>query len=368
MVPALTAGDMGDVGKRVERRLKRAIFGWLASVTAKPAADPSAIDLDAVRRVLVVRPNFRMGNLLLVTPALTALRRALPGARIDVLCNRACLPLLTPHPDVDGVIGVDRATFHPRALRALAERLRASGYDLAIDAARGGSFLGAAVAGLSGARHRVASANSRYRAFFDVGVPTRRGSPHKVDLLLDLLAGIGIPPVTRAMRVVLTDAERAAAAALTARLGLAVGRSLVGVNVGARGGKRLPPAEIGAVARRLQRDAAVLCFGGPEDDAALAAVATHLTAETVIAPLLPLRAFAALLGHCAVVVTGDTGPMHLAAAVGTPTVTVTADPRSACYLPPGAQHRVVARRADGVVERVVETVHDLLRGRASSAA
>ena len=126
-----------DLAKRAERSIKRGLFGLLLG---RRAADDGTVDLARVRRVLVVRANFRMGNLLLVTPALAALRRALPRARIDVIAPRACADLLAHSPDVDECIAVDRRTLTaPWSLYRLVRRLRAARYDLALDGGRGSS-------------------------------------------------------------------------------------------------------------------------------------------------------------------------------------------------------------------------------------
>src|SRR6187200_1032385 len=137
-----------DLGKRTERSIKRAVFGLLLG--RRGAAD-EPVDLARVRRVLVVRANFRMGNLLLVTPAHAALRRALPQARIDVVAPKAYVDLLAHSPDVDGRIGVDRRMLTaPWSLLRLVRRLRGERYDLALDGGRGSSFLGAFLVGVSG--------------------------------------------------------------------------------------------------------------------------------------------------------------------------------------------------------------------------
>lgn len=353
---------MGDFGKRIERRLKRAVFGWIAGSAGADAIPPAEVDLDTVRSVVVVRPNFRMGNLLLTTPAIAALRQRLPHARIDYI-GAEYLSLLANNPEVDRLIRVDRQTFTPRGLRRLAAFLRTVHYDLAIDAARGGSFLGAAVVALTRSRYRVGSGTGRYRRFFNVLVPARDGSLHKVDLLLRLLEDIGVPPVSRELKVLLTEDERGAAARVWSDLGLG-SRRTVGINVGARGGKRLDPEQLIALVHSIDKDGlATLLLAGPEDLGTLAALRPRMPSACVLAPPLPVRAFAALLARCDVLVTGDTGPMHLAAAVGTPTVTMTVDPRSAYYRPLGPRHRLIAGGEASTLSQALQAVRTTITER-----
>ena len=114
-----------DLGKRIERRLKRRIFGLVARrATAEPGSVP--LDLGSTRRVLLVRANVRLGNLLLITPAIAALRQALPHARIDVLCDAAYGCLLAADPAVNAVVPINRRIMRsPVALAGLVRGLRA---------------------------------------------------------------------------------------------------------------------------------------------------------------------------------------------------------------------------------------------------
>jgi heptosyltransferase III len=351
---------VSDLSKRIERHLKRAIFGSMAGTGDSRALKPSGVDLDRVRKVLVVRPNFRMGNLLLLTPGLAALRARLPRARIDVIGSGKYLSLLEHNPDVDDSIWVGRHTFTPWLLLRLARQLRVAAYDLTIDGARGGSFLGASIVGLSRSRYRVASANSRYCRFFNVLVPPRDGSRHKVELLLDFLEGIGVPRVSAAIKVVLSEDEVRAAEVLWATIGAGSCGLTAGINVGARGDKRLDAEQLLALAHGLSAAGiGTILFAGPQDGAILAELGSRLPAGSVVAPPLPVRAFAAMLARCNVVVTGDTGPMHLAAAVGTSTVTLVVDSRSTFYAPLGAQHQVVVGNRSATVSQVLAAVRAL---------
>src|SRR5262249_3911566 len=80
----------------------------------------------------------------------------------------------------------------------------------------------------------------------------------------------------------------------------------------------------------------------------------------VLAPQLGIRDFAAMLSRCTLVVTGDTGPMHLAAAVGTPTVAVFRTTNAQSYAPRGPLHRAIQTPAEEAIGRVVAAVEDIL--------
>jgi heptosyltransferase-3 len=349
-----------DLGKRTERSIKRAVFGLLLG--RRGAAD-EPVDLARVRRVLVVRANFRMGNLLLVTPALAALRRALPEARIDVVAPKAYVDLLAHSPDVDGRIGVDRRMLTaPWSLLRLVRRLRGERYDLALDGGRGSSFLGAFLVGVSGSRRRVAAAGSRYEAMFDTLVPIEAGLRHKVDLLLAVLEGLGVPTTTRSPSVTVTDEERTEAAARWRTLGVAPETPAIAVNIGARGTKRWPVDRVAELvcSLRAEHDRPVILIAGPEDDERLAAMRPHLPSGVAVAPRMAIRPFAAFISQAAVLVTQDTGPLHLAAAVGVPTVALLVAPRSAAFAPRGSLDRAVYTDSSARVPKVLEAVRAVL--------
>src|SRR5262249_16545902 len=215
---------------------------------------------------------------------------------------------------------------------------------------------------MSGGRHRMAAAGSRYQTFFNVHVPRRPDVEHKVNLLLALLEDLGIPPATQATKVVLTDTERGDAAARWRDLGLAGGCPVIGIIVGARRGKQWPPGQLVELIKRLQLlpGLAVVLFAGPEERDEAIRLRSDLAGTVVLAPQLGIRDFAAMLSRCTLVVTGDTGPMHLAAAVGTPTGAVFRTTNAQSYAPRGPLHRAIQTPAEEAIGRVVAAVEDIL--------
>jgi heptosyltransferase III len=347
--------------KRIERRLKRTIFGALAGRQVT-SVEPTNIDLSAIRKILFVRANFRMGNLLLVTPALAAARRALPDARLDVLSAGPHDVLLNHHPAVDEVLLFTRAMLiRPRGLTGLIWKIRRERYDLVVDCARGGSFFGAVLCGMSGGRYRVAATGSRYRAFFNVHVTRAPDVDHKVDLLPSVLAAIGIPPVTREMGVVLTEEERERARIRWERLGLPDEAAVVGIIVGGRDAKRITRNDLLELVAQLQaRGSRVALLIGPEEQEIASELREAMPDGATVVDPLPVREFAALLARFTVVVSADTGPMHLAVAVGVPTVAILKSTASWLYRPVGDRHRALYDERGVRPARIAATVERLL--------
>src|SRR5215210_3667066 len=158
---------------------------------------PARWDWSQVRRVLVVRLR-SIGDTVLATPSLRALRRFLPHARIDVLLEDWVAPLLEGSGDVDRVLTVRRKSQASR-LR-VACQLRSEGYDVAYNL-HGGSTA-ALLVRASGARQRVGYADYAYAALHNHHAPPSaelwgREQTHSAEQQLALLGWTGVPVTDR---------------------------------------------------------------------------------------------------------------------------------------------------------------------------
>jgi ADP-heptose:LPS heptosyltransferase len=157
-------------------------------------------------------------------------------------------------------------------------------------------------------------------------------------------------------------------------LGLTPGDPAVGIIVGGRGPKRWPRGQLVQIIQHLQTrpGLAVVLFPGLEHRRQATRLGHDLIHPVVVAPQVAVREFAALLHRCTVVVAGDTGPMHLAAAVGVPTVAVFHTTNASHYAPRGPLHRAVQLHAKGNIEGLLGAIDEVLEqhdaGRVSSTA
>jgi heptosyltransferase-3 len=168
------------------------------------------------------------------------------------------------------------------------------------------------------------------------------------------------------MKVVLTAGERRRATARWIAAGLPPGALVVGALAGGRGDKRRPlPALLDTVARLRERGTRVAVLVGPEERALLPVLRRTCADGVIVVPPLGLREFAAMLAGCAVVVTPDCGPMHLAVALGVPTHAVLQSVSSLWYRPLGRLHRALYDPSGVPVATVVTAAESMLS--ASSA-
>lgn len=282
---------------------------------SRPAPSPNA-----VKSVLVIRVDERVGNVLLTTPLLRELARALPGVRIEALVARSKVSL------VEGIVRVvpfeRRDLFRrPLAFVRVLRALRAARYDVAIDASHWHhlSLSSALLLAWTGAPIRIVHDRGEAARFGTHAVLVPSDS-NEVDAKLALLTPLGI--IARERRLETAVGRGADAERMRAWLGAvgAADRPLVGLAPGSRKpDHRLPPGLFAALGREARTlGATPIVLWGPGEEALAARVAQEGTAE--LAPPTTLGELAALMRACRVVVTNDTGPMHLSVACEAATI------------------------------------------------
>ncbi|HSJ98159.1 MAG TPA: glycosyltransferase family 9 protein, partial [Myxococcota bacterium] len=211
---------------------------------------------------------------------------------------------------------------NPVRVARLTRDLRSARYDAAVHLSPASSSLGGLLVRASGAPHRIGARRAQGNVYFTSTVPPPRAR-HKIDRIHEYLASLGIPS-QHERTLVLSDAERAWAD------GALRTRPAAGVFVGARErkGKGWPLASAAALVEALRSDGLhPTVFIGPEEAAREGEIRRALAPAAFVREP-DVRRVAALLAQCAVVVTPDSGPMHLAIAAGAPTVAVFRKPNA----------------------------------------
>ncbi|WP_036332654.1 glycosyltransferase family 9 protein [Microbispora sp. ATCC PTA-5024] len=275
--------------------------------------------LDGVRRIAVLRAN-ALGDLVLAMPALDAIHHAYPEARITLLGLDWHARFLDGRPGpVDDVValppitGVSTAESGHAAPESLFDELRARRFDLAVQIHGGGRYSNPFLLGL-GAR-MTAGLRTPDAATLDLWVPYVYYH-HETLRYLEVAALVGGFTEDVEPRVAVTPADRA-------ELSRAFGEpppGLVALHPGASDPRRRWPAkDFAALADRLGRP--VVITGVERERDLVEEVAAAMSRPAVLAvDTLTLGGLAALYERCSLVVSNDTGPRHLAAAVGAPTI------------------------------------------------
>jgi ADP-heptose:LPS heptosyltransferase len=281
---------------------------------------------DPIRKVLVVRTDTRVGNVLLTTPLVRALRRGLPGARVDFLVADGKQVLVAGL--ADRILPFRKKDFFraPGRFWGFVRALRREQYDVVVEAGHwhAFSFTSLWLARATGAPVRIGHARAPSERFLTHEVVHDPATVREVAAKLELLQPLGLAAAGEALE---TTVDSAGGAALepAARIGeQAAGRPVVALNPGARKPDHRWPAEgFGALSARLgQAGAFPVVLWGPGEEAIAAAVVASSSGQAHLAPRTDLPQLAAVFRSAAVVVTNDTGPMHLAVATGAPVVAV----------------------------------------------
>ena len=285
---------------------------------------------DSVRRLLLIKPS-SLGDIVHAMPTLAALRARFPQAEVTWLVKRQWEPL------VDVISGVDQVCAVGTGLSGWLSRiseLRAARFDLVVDLQ--GLFRSGAMAWLSGGGRRIGLANAREGSplFYTQLVEVPDGPIHAVDRYLLVAEALGAErPAQPRFEFLDRPQDRQAVATILTRSGVPASLPWIAINASARWEtKRWPPQHFAEAADQLSREHAspIVFIGGaaekPEAQAVMALMRTKavdLTGQTPVG-LLPC-----LLRQAAVLITNDSGPMHVAAAVGTAVVALfgPTDPR-----------------------------------------
>lgn len=273
-------------------------------------------------RILIVRLS-AIGDVIHGLPVLNALREAFPRAFLGWVVEGRASCLLEGHPALDQLIRVPRGWLKsPRTVLQLRRQLRESAFEVTIDVQ--GLTKSAVAAWLSGAKRRIGFDGVKGRELSrwlnTELVPST--APHIVDCNLELLGPLGITSPAVRFELPETAEAREAAEQIIRRVNLESGYVLI--NPGAGWPSKLWPAQrFAAVAQHIARTwrlPSIVLWAGQQEQAMAHEVVAHSQGYAWQAPATSLLELAALARRARLFVAADTGPLHLAAAVGTPCV------------------------------------------------
>ena len=275
-------------------------------------------------KILLLKPS-SLGDVVHAFPVVRSLKRRWPGAELHWWIDSGLASLVESDPDVAGIFRFERRRWGrpggwPSMFTAI-RRLREERFDLVVDLqglARSGAFAwlanGAFTIGVDDPREGAG-------AFYDVAVPRPSAQTHAVDWYLEVVRRLGIAPVTE---VPWLAPRPLVAAGLETRLDLSRRRWIL-LNPGARWwNKRWPADSFRETLRRLAAEFPLHHFailGGKEDADLAREVVPGAPDRTVnLAGSTSLGELVEIIRAAELIVTNDTGPMHIAAALGTPMI------------------------------------------------
>lgn len=275
-------------------------------------------------RILIVRLG-SLGDIIHALPVAQALRDALPGARIDWMVGERQCEILDLVPVIDGRLVVSTAIRSwPRLVKTIALARRTK-YDVTLDLQ--GLLKSAVLARASGARRVIGFARAYLRepaaAAFYTESSDPAGSTHVIEKNLSVLRSLDIAVPVRPFRFPLRDVSSTIVEQARRALRISPGDPFAVINGG--GGwpnKRWPPDRFGAIAAALceKHGWRSLVLWGPGEENLAQAITASARGAAVLSPKTTVADLVALARAARLMISGDTGPFHIATAVGTPLV------------------------------------------------
>lgn len=300
-----------------------------------------------IKRLLVRSTNW-IGDAVMTTPAVRAIRSNFPAARISMLAKPWVAPVFAHSPHVDEIIIYEAGGRHAGAggTIRLARDLRRYRFDAAILLQN--AIEAALIAFMAGIPARIGFDTDGRRLLLTH--PVRRTQAikgiHQTGYYLKILHGLGLATGPPTLELSLNPADKKRAGRLLADHGLSPGSRLIGLNPSATFGpaKQWFPERYAALGERLHATlgTTILIFGGPSDRELGQTIAGRMAAPSLdLSGRTSLGEAMALIDRCHAFVTNDSGLMHVAAALGTPLVAIFGSTNSTTTSPFSDSSRIV---------------------------
>ncbi len=297
-----------------------------------------------MQNILVCQTGGWIGDMVLLTPALRALKQAFPESRLELLLRPRVADLMESHPYVDACLVDGKAEGCCRSLTKLVRQIRDKSFDLAV-VLHPTSFRNALLPFLGRVPTRIGT-NVSGRGMLLTKSCRDDTNIHEVHRYLRVLQLLDIDTASDGLEFWHTDTDRHIIENLLRAEGVSRGDRLIAVSLGTTWTtKRWDPVNFTSVIQQITRlvpEAKVLLTGSPTEQILTEALPAALPTINLVGKTSILQ-LGALLEKCEVCLTCDSGPMHIAAAVGTPTVALFGPTDPVRHRPYGIGHTVIEK-------------------------
>ena len=330
---------------------KKLLIGIVGAFRPSKRISPSQIPLQRLKRILIVKQHDQLGDLLVTTPAIRALRKKFPDSHIAIVVREYTAPMIWENPNVDSVIVFYEKLkrWNWQKFRSFWDQLRGNGgFDCAImfnSVSR--SLSSDLVAVVSKAKiiigpNHIALDLDIPESIYNVQTPRSRKTQHESEHYLDVVRPLGVQADGLEYDLLLTGEEEAEGEKVLYELGIQSATLLVGVHFGALNKeKRYPLEKLATVIDwiKLHYDCEVMLIPGPNEVHHHQELLSRIkNADVRSVPIQYLRTSCAVIKKLHLLLCNDTGTMHIASALRVPTVSFHSISDPAQWKPPHERH------------------------------
>jgi ADP-heptose:LPS heptosyltransferase len=356
----------------IERFLKRLLLQIVGLFRSGRTFTPRELPVNRLKRILIVRQHDQLGDLLITTPAIRAVRKRFPNAYIGVVVREYTAPLIWDNPNVDEIIVFYEKLkkWNTQMFSLFLDQLRRDGgYDAAIvlnTVSR--SVSSDIIAILSKAKFIIGPDHLKLdpslpERIYNVVTPRSKNLQLEIEHNLDIVKAIGVPADGFEYDLMVDEDEQKEANKIFQSLHLSGGGLTVGVHFGTLDeSRRFPLPKLARVIDwiKFNTDSEVVLIIGPNELKLRDELMRMVKGKVICAPLMPLRVSAAFIQRMGLFLCNDTGTLHIASAMRIPTVSFHGLNDPAAWKPPHERH-VAVRAADAKIgsisaEQAIEAV------------
>ena len=298
------------------RALKFLILSRLTSRLRK-----KKFDKKSTRSVLVISLK-RVGDVILSIPAFRAIKQSLPKSQVTVFADSYTKDILDRIPFIDAVVPYGKdSSFLKKAKRV--RKLSYNSFDLAVDLTCDYTVEGALWTWLSGAKLRVGYDTWKRGLLFHRPVTPAQGSIHAIDEILNIVQSIGLKTKDKNLKISASNDAIDTVKKFLQDRGVKSDTLLIGIHPGGYyPSQRWLTERFAEVADKLteKQKARIVLIGGPKEEKIIQGIKLQMAGQALVFLNKPLGELLALLQSCHLLVCNNSGPLHMASALGTRTV------------------------------------------------
>lgn len=273
------------------------------------------IDKSKIKKILCIKPR-GIGDVVLSTIVIDNLKLYFPAATIDYLTEPFVKPALENNPNINKVLTMGKTEFPLK----VALRVKKEKYDLILDL--WSNPRSAQITFLSGVKYRVGFAYRGRKYAYNIRATSGRGKEHAAEHNLELLKALNIPIVSKKIHYFVSREDNQFANTFIEN-NFSRSKKIIGIiPAGGWESKRCDAVKwvdiCKAIAEKYRSKFLILWGPGDENDSEY--IKNNLPDLSVLAPQTSLQQMSALIKYCDLVLANDSGPMHISAALGIPTL------------------------------------------------